>query len=91
MGSVNDQIMSCFKIKDYSQSKHSKTMCGGGKKPTKLKNQKQSEASIIKNIRNLFRLKQIQPYLRDVIINLQKSDAWKIHLILLQKILKKSV
>ena len=57
MDSVNDQIMSYFKIKDYSLPKRAKSMCGGGKKPSKLKNQKQSEASIIKNIRNLFRQK----------------------------------
>ena len=43
MGGVKDQIISCFKVQDYSQPKHVKTVPGGGKKPSKLKIQKQSE------------------------------------------------
>ena len=58
MGGVKDQIMSCFKVQDYSQPKHVKTVPGGGKKPSKLKIQKQSDDKIIKNIRNLFKLKK---------------------------------
>ena len=41
--------MSPFKAKDYSKPEHVKNVCGGGKK--------QSEESIIKSIRNLFKLK----------------------------------
>ena len=86
--------MSPFKAKDYSKPEHVKTVCGGGKK--------QSEESVIKSIRNLFKLKKeneavkegiirdimtflikkmiTKLYLRDIIINLQKSDTWKIQL-----------
>ena len=86
--------MSPFKAKDYSKPEHVKNVCGGGKK--------QSEESIIKSIRNLFKLKKeneavkdriirdimtflikkmiTKLYSRDIIINLQKSDTWKIQL-----------
>ena len=43
MGGIKDQIMSLFKTKDYSKPKSVKTLYGGGKKPSKLKVQKQSE------------------------------------------------
>ena len=58
MSDVKDQIMSLFKTKDYIEAKLVKTVYGGGKKPSKLKIQKQSEDNIIKNIRNLFKLKK---------------------------------
>ena len=47
MGGVKDHIMSLFKNKDYSQLKCVKIMYGGGKKPSKLKIQNQSEDNII--------------------------------------------
>ena len=50
VGRVKDQIMSLFKTKDYSKPKRVKTVNGGGKK--------QSEEDIIKNIRNLSKLKK---------------------------------
>ena len=56
MGGVKDQTMSRLKTKYYSQLKSFKTVHGGGKKPSKLKIQKQSEDKIIKNIRNYFKL-----------------------------------
>ena len=53
MEGVKDQIMSLFKTKDYS-----KTIYGGGKKPSKSKIQKQSEENVIKSIRKLSKLKK---------------------------------
>ena len=127
-----------LKAKDYNQPRGAKTVLyGRGNKPSKLKIQEQSEGNIIKNLRNLFKLKkgnksikdriiryiktlfkqqkeyyykpvrignfwknnyieyeisggrnknlsvkeyfkEIKPYLRDIIINLQKSNSWKI-------------
>ena len=40
----------------------------GGKKPTKLKKQKQSENNVIKNIRDLFKLKKENKAIKDRII-----------------------
>ena len=48
--------MSLFKAKDYGKLKGVKSVYGGGKKPSKLKIQKQSEKNIIKSIRKLFRI-----------------------------------
>ena len=47
MGGVKDHIVSLFKNKDYSQPKRVKTVYRGGKKPSKLKIQNQSEDHII--------------------------------------------
>ena len=58
VGGVKDTIISLFKkniAKDYSKVKCIKNLCGGGKKPRKLKMQRQSEDNIIKNIRHLLR------------------------------------
>ena len=57
MRGLKYQIMSLLKIKDYSQPKHFKTIYSGGKKRSKLK-KKQSLDNIIKNIRNLFKIKR---------------------------------
>ena len=46
----NDQIMSLLKTKDYNKPGRVKILYGSGKK--------QSEESIIKSIRNLFKLKK---------------------------------
>ena len=56
MGGAKNQIMSLLKDKKFIQPKLIKTVYGDGKKPSKLKIQKQSEANIIKNIRNLLKL-----------------------------------
>ena len=64
MGRVKDQIMSLFKTKDYSKPEIVKTVHGGGKK--------KSEENIIKSIRKKEK--------RDITINIQKSDTWKIQL-----------
>ena len=56
---MKDKMMLLFKIKTtktYSKPTLIKNMYSGGKKPRKLKIQKQSEGNIIKNIRNSFRL-----------------------------------
>lgn len=53
MGCARDQIISIFKAKDYSQTKCLKTVHRRGKKPSKLKTQKQSEDDTIKSIRNI--------------------------------------
>ena len=50
--------MRLSKTKDYIQPKRAKTMQGGGKTLNKLKIQKHSSGNIIKNIRNLFKLKK---------------------------------
>ena len=44
--------------KDYGKVNRIKNMYGGGKKPKKLNIKKQSEDKIIKNIKNLFKLKK---------------------------------
>ena len=69
MGGVEDQIMSLFKACDYGKPKRVKTMCGSGKKPSKSKIKKQSEEeNIIKNKRNLFKLKEENEVRKDKII-----------------------
>ena len=61
--------MSPFKTKDYSKPKRVKTLNGSGKKPSKLRIQKQSEEeNIIKNIRNTFKLKRENETIKDRII-----------------------
>ena len=60
MRELKDQIMSLFKIKVYSKPERVKTVYGGGKK--------QSEESIIKSIRNLFKLKKENGAIKDRII-----------------------
>ena len=57
MGEVKDQIMSVLKTKDYSKSERVKTVYGGG--------QKQSEETVIKSIRNLFKLKKENGAIKD--------------------------
>ena len=58
MAGVKDQIMSIFKTEGYSKSKYVKTVYGSGKKPNKLKIQKQPQDNVIKNKRNLFKLEK---------------------------------
>ena len=58
MGDVKEQIMSCFKTKDYSQPKLVQTVYGGGKKPRKVKKNKRQSEDIIKKIRNIFNQKK---------------------------------
>ena len=65
VGGVKNRIMILCKTKDYSQPKLVKTVYEDGKKPIKLKIQKQSENNIIKNIRNLFKLKKENKAIRD--------------------------
>ena len=60
MSEVKDQIMSLFKIKDYSKPERVKTMNGGG--------EKQSQENIIESIRNLFKLKKENEAIKDRII-----------------------
>ena len=72
-GGVKGKIMSRFKAnttKDYSKPTSIKNLYDGGKKPTKLKMLEQSEDSIIKNIRNLFRfqIKKENEAIKDRII-----------------------
>ena len=60
IGGVKDKIMSLFKTnttKDYSKPTRFKNAYRGRKKPRKQKIKKQ-EDRIIKNIRNLFKLKK---------------------------------
>ena len=45
MSGVKDQIMSLFKTKDYIEPKLVKTVHGGGKKPSKLKNKNNLKAT----------------------------------------------
>ena len=76
MSDVKDHIMSLLKIDDYSKPKCVKTTYGNETKPNKLKIEKQSEEDkLIKNIRNLFKLKkENEPFLNKkmVIINQQQ-------------------
>lgn len=66
MGYVKNYSMSLFKTQDYSKPKHVKTAYGSGKKPSKLRIQKQSEEeNIIKNIKNLFQLKKENRTIKD--------------------------
>ena len=66
MVGVKDQVMSLFKTWDYSKSKRVKTFYRSKKKPNKLRIQKQSEEEIIiKNIRNLFKLKKDNETIKD--------------------------
>ena len=71
MDDVKANIMSFFKIKttkDYSKPTRVENVHECGKKPTKLKLQKQFEDNIIKNIRNIFRLKKENTAVKDRII-----------------------
>ena len=83
MGGVEDEIISCFKTKDYSKPKRVKTVYGGGKKHNKLKIQKQSDENIIKSIKNIFKLKKENETIKNRIIrdigNLfkQEDDFYK--------------
>ena len=66
MGGVKNYSMSLFKTQDYSKPKHVKTAYGSGKKPSKLRIQKQSEEeNIVKNIKNLFQLKKENRTIKD--------------------------
>ena len=79
--------MSLFKTKDYSKPKCVKTVHGSGKKPNKSKTQKQfEEENIIKNTRNLFKLKKESETIKDRIIKYiktlseqQEEDYYKAH------------
>ena len=76
MSGVKDHIMSLFKIDDYGKPKYVKTAYGNETKPNKLKIKKQSEEyNLIKNIRNLFKLKKENEHFLNkkmVIINQQQ-------------------
>ena len=68
MGGVKDKIIFFKKknrTKNYSKAICVNNMCGGVRKPRKLK-KKQLEESIIKNIRNLFKLKKKDKTIRDI-------------------------
>ena len=61
MGVVKDKIMSLFRTnitKDYSKPTCVNNVYGGGKKPKRPKSKKQYKYSIIKNARNLFRIRK---------------------------------
>ena len=63
---VKDQFLSLFKTKKLT--KPVKIVHGSGKKPRKLKTQKKSEGiikNIIKNIKNLFKLKKESKTIKD--------------------------
>ena len=60
MGGVKEQTMSLFKTKYYSKSERVKTVYGGGKK--------KSKETIIKNIRNPFKLKKENEAIKDRIV-----------------------
>ena len=75
--------MSLFKIKttkDYSKPTCAKNVHRGEKKPRKTKIKKRSEDNIIKDVRNLFRLKK--EAIKDRIIrgikNLFQQDYYKL-------------
>ena len=73
MGGVKDKIMSLLKTnttKDYNKPTRVNNVFGGGKKPRKLKIKKESESgnNIIKDVRNLFRLKKEKEVIKDRII-----------------------
>ena len=60
VGGGKEKVVSLFKITQPRtiEAKHVKNVYGGGKKLRKLGIQEQSEDKIIKNIRNLFKLKK---------------------------------
>lgn len=63
-----------LKAKDYNQPRGAKTVLyGRGNKPSKLKIQEQSEGNIIKNLRNLFKLKKGNKSIKDRIIRYIKT------------------
>ena len=71
MGGAKDKIMSLFKTnttKDYIKSASVKNVHHGGKKPWKLKIQKESEDKITKNIRTLFKFMKENGTTKDRII-----------------------
>ena len=71
VGGAKEKIMSLFKkniTNDYSKPKLIINVYGGGKKPRKLKMQKNSEDNIIKNIRNIFRLEKENTGIKDRVI-----------------------
>ena len=70
--------------KNLSKQKLVETVHGGVKKPRKLKIQKQSEDNIIRNTRNLFKLKKKKKAIKDKIFRdiktlfeQQKEDYYK--------------
>ena len=72
---MNNKIMSLFKAnatKDYSKPTHVKNVYSGRKTTRKLKIKK-SEDSIIKNARNLFKLKKETEPIKDMIVRGCKS------------------
>ena len=78
--------MNLLKTWDHNKPKCIKTVCGSGRKPTKLKIQKKSEEeNIIKNIRNIFKLKKENEAIKDrtirdikTLFELQKEDYYKL-------------
>lgn len=73
MGGFKYQIVHAFENKHYSQPKLVKTVYVGGVKSRKLKTQKQSEISVVKNIRNLLKPKEENIVIADVIIRNTKT------------------
>ena len=71
--------MSLFKIKYYSKPKRVKTVYEGEKKQIKLEIPKQSGGKIIKNMRNLFGLKQENKGTKDIttVFEHQEEDYHK--------------
>ena len=57
----------------YGKQKCVRNLYGAGKKPSKLKIQKQSEDNVIKNMRNLFKLKKENKKIKDTIIRNTKK------------------
>ena len=57
----------------YGKPKRVRNLYGVGKKPSKLKIKKQSEDKIIKNMRNLFKLKKENEKIKDTIIRNTKK------------------
>ena len=68
MGGLKYQIIHAFENKHYSQPNLFQTVYVGGEKSRKLKTQKRSEISIVKNIRNLLKPKEENIVIEDIII-----------------------
>ena len=69
MGNTTNQIISLFKIKDYSQPKRVKILYKDGKEPSKLTIQKKSEDDKTKSVRNLLKPKKENKAIKERIVN----------------------
>ena len=91
MGRVKDQIISIFKTKDYAKPEHGKQSeeniikQDDYYKPTTEGSfwnnnyiEHESSGDRNKNLSGKEYLDKIKPYSRDTVVNLQKSDTWKI-------------